>query len=444
MKKQEINYPYLEKPVKIYTLENGHKIVIAKKTGKMANISSWVKTGSINENDNNNGVSHFLEHLMFKGTHKFKAGEFDRILERKGGIINAATWKDYTFYYVTIAKDSLDLAIKMHADMMIDPILPEDEIGEAFDIKGKIPEQKRERYVVIEEIKMREDESWNKTYNAVNKLMYENHPYRRDVIGTPEIISSISRDDIMAYYREFYKPDNITTIVVGDFDEHEILNKVIENFKFCDETPVNLPQTTPELKIDGQKYTESKADVNTGYIMFGFLAPGACDLQTNIALDLISTILGDGKSSRLNTKFIENIKEPYYYCLTTCHYPFRDGDNFFIQANFDPKFKDVVIQELKDELKNLDNITQNELKKAKKRAKVQFAQDSETVSDIADNIGYYISVCGDLKFASHYEEILDTIDVEYLQNLAARYLNENSCAISVLMPSEDKADEINQ
>lgn len=438
MKKEEINYPYLEEPVKIYTLENGHKIVIAKKTGKMANISSWVKTGSINENSKNNGVSHFLEHLMFKGTHKFKAGEFDRILERKGGIINAATWKDYTFYYVTIAVDSLDLAIKMHADMMIDPILPEDEIGEAFDVNGEIPEQKRERYVVIEEIKMREDESWNKTYNAANNLMYENHPYKRDVIGTPEIISRISRDEIMAYYKEFYKPDNITTIVVGDFNEDEILNKVIENFKFQDTSPVKLVETTPEIKIKEQKYTEKTADIKTGYAMFGFLAPCASNLKTNIGLDLVSTILGDGKSSRFNVKFIENVQEPHYYCISTCHYQFRDGDNFFIQANFDPKFKDTVIQELKDELKNLSKITENELKKAKKRAKVQFAQDSETVSDIADNIGYYISVCGDLRAASHYEEILDTIDVEYLQNLAQEYLNENVCAISVLMPNEDK------
>ena len=143
--KQEINYPYLSKPVSVYTYPNGYRVVIAKKDSHMANISTWVKTGSINENEQNNGVSHFLEHLMFKGTTKYKAGVFDRTLESKGGIINAATWKDYTYYYVTIPKISFDIALHMHADMMVDPLIPEDEVGPSFVFGKEIPEQKRER-----------------------------------------------------------------------------------------------------------------------------------------------------------------------------------------------------------------------------------------------------------------------------------------------------------
>ena len=90
------------RPVEVYTMPSGHKIVFAHKQGGMVNISTWVKTGSINENEEINGISHFLEHLMFKGTHKHKAGEFDKTLEAYGAIVNAATWKDYTFYYVTL------------------------------------------------------------------------------------------------------------------------------------------------------------------------------------------------------------------------------------------------------------------------------------------------------------------------------------------------------
>ena len=104
MKKTLVKYPFLTKDVEIYEQDNGHKIVLAHKEGDMVNVSSWVKTGSINETDKNNGISHFLEHLMFKGTHKHKAGEFDHILESRGAIVNAATWKDYTFYYVTLPK----------------------------------------------------------------------------------------------------------------------------------------------------------------------------------------------------------------------------------------------------------------------------------------------------------------------------------------------------
>ena len=192
MKKTLIKYPFLTKEVEIYERDNGHKIVLAHKEGGMVNISSWVKTGSINENDHNNGISHFLEHLMFKGTHKHKAGEFDRILEARGAIVNAATWKDYTFYYVTLPKgennENFYKALELHADMMIDPVIPDYEMGAPFDVNDKKVTDKRERHVVIEEIRMRKDQPWTKVYNATNKAMYTSHPYKRDVIGTPEII----------------------------------------------------------------------------------------------------------------------------------------------------------------------------------------------------------------------------------------------------------------
>src|SRR5574344_2212548 len=151
MKKTFVKYPFLTRDAIIYERENGHKIVFAHKEGELVNVSTWVKTGSINEDDNINGISHFLEHLMFKGTHKHKAGYFDKTLEAKGAIVNAATWKDYTFYYVTLPKGAeckdLYLALELHADMMLDPIIPEDEIGPTFKLGDDNVAQKRERHV---------------------------------------------------------------------------------------------------------------------------------------------------------------------------------------------------------------------------------------------------------------------------------------------------------
>lgn len=441
IKKEEVTYPYLDKPVNIYTYPNGHKIVIAKKDSHMANISTWAKTGSINENEKNNGVSHFLEHLMFKGTTKYKAGVFDRTLESKGGIINAATWKDYTYYYVTIPKRAFDTAIEMHADMMVDPIIPEDEVGPAFKFGSEIPEQKRERYVVIEEIRMGKDNNWRKVYSALNDAMYEKHPYKREVIGTGEIIASIPRDEIMRYYKTFYSPNNLTTIVVGDFKDEEILAKLEKEFKFKDYS--NFEKCTSDEKIPetinkNPKNIELKGDVNTGYLMAGFLCDSAKNLKETIALDVISIILGEGKSSRLQTRFIENPKEPYVYQIETCHYQFRDGDNFFIEANFDPEKKDTFIEEIKEELEKLSSISEEELKKAKKRAKVNFAQEAETVSDIADSIGYYMTVCEDLKPASIYLDTLNEIDTSYISQIASKYLNKDICSTCVLLPQGEK------
>lgn len=442
MNKTSIKYPYLTQDVEVYTRENGHTIVLAHKEGEMANVSTWVKTGSINEDDRINGISHFLEHLMFKGTHKHKAGEFDRILEAKGAIVNAATWKDYTFYYVTLPKgeDNKDLyqAIELHADMMLDPILPYEEIGAPFDLNDTNVTDKRERHVVIEEIRMRKDQNWTKVYNACNYNMYTKHPYKRDVIGTPEIISQVTRDDIMNYYKTFYSPENMTTIVVGDFDNKEILAKVEKEFDFKGRK--NAPKILNEIDapVSETKIVETSGHINTGYVMFGWLGPKAADLKATICLDLISIIFGDGTSSRLYQNLIEKLPEQIFNMINCEHYQFKDGNNFFIQGNFKPDSKDSAIELIKKELTNLLNtpITEKELLKSKKKTKSRFAYAAETVSEIGETIGYYTTVCEDLKLVEDYLNDLESITVEDLNDAIRKYLDTNNSVISILMPEK--------
>ncbi|MBQ4646744.1 MAG: insulinase family protein [Candidatus Gastranaerophilales bacterium] len=435
--KELVEYPYLEKPLSVYTLENGHKVVFAYKKSPMINVSSWVKTGSINENEENNGVSHFVEHLLFKGTTKYPAGVFDRKMEELGGIINAATWKDYTFYYINIPKEHHKIALEMHADMIVDALFPIEEIGPEFDPNGASPSEKRERYVVIEEIRMGEDNNWRKVYKNLNSSMYEKHPYRREVIGTKEIIANISQSEIAKYYKTFYTPQNITTIVVGEFDEEAMLKLVQENFKFKDNDDIEkcVPDVANcEIEIKNPKTVVDYSEVNTGYLMMGALCDSAKNLKETIALDLISTILGDGKSSRLYADLIEKVENPHYYQLESCHYQFKDGDNFLIEANFDANKKDVVVEEIKAQLEKLSDITEIELQKAKKRAKVNFAQESEMVSDIADAIGYWMTVCEDVTLANEYLSILEEIDCKYLQEISKKYLSSEKLSISLLLP----------
>lgn len=439
VEKKLVEYPYLAEPLRVLTFENGHKLVLAKKESPMVNISTWVKTGSVNENADNNGVSHFLEHLMFKGTTKYKAGEFDCTLERKGGITNAATGKDYTFYYVAIPKKHLKLALHMHGDMMSDPVLPDDEIGASFDIKAGTPLDGRERAVVIEEIRMCEDRSWRKVYDKLNDAMYTKHPYKRTVIGSREIIAGISRDDILAYYQNFYTPANMVTIISGQFDDEEIINLVQQEFKFKNAAPKKLlspDDRTPELTIQSPVILEDTAEIQTGYIMFGFLCDVANNLKETIALDLISVILGEGKSSRFYRKFIETPEKPHFYQIETCHYQYKDGDNFYIEANFDADYKDEAVAEIRSELDKISSIGIDELNKAKKRLKVNFAEGAETVSDISETIGHYMTVIGDIALANTYLKTLDDIDIEYVQMIAGKYLSADKCSVSILMPKK--------
>ncbi len=441
MKKTTVKYPYLTEDVEIYERENGHKIVLAHKEGELVNVSTWVKTGSINEDDTNNGISHFLEHLMFKGTHKHKAGYFDKTLEAKGAIVNAATWKDYTFYYVTLPKGpqncDLNLAIELHADMMLDPVLPEDEIGAPFDLSDPKVTDKRERHVVIEEIRMRKDQNWTKVYNACNFNMYKKHPYKRDVIGTPEIISRVTRDEIMNYYKTFYTPENMTTIIVGDFDKEKILEKVEKEFDFKGRE--NTPKRINELDTptDHTIVVENKGKSNTSYLMLGFLGPKANQLKENIELDIISIILGESTSSRLYQNLIEKQKEPIFNMVSAEHYQFKDGNNFFVQANFKPEKRDKAIELVKKEIENLltNKITEDELEKAKKKIKSRFAFSAETVSEIGETIGYYMTVCEDLKLIENYLKDVEDITIDNLENTIKKYLSLNNAVISLLEPS---------
>ena len=440
MKQSLIKYPYLTEDVEIYERDNGHKIVLANKEGELVNVSTWVKTGSINEDDQINGISHFLEHLMFKGTHKHKAGYFDKTLEAKGAIVNAATWKDYTFYYVTLPKGPQDrdlyLAIELHADMMLDPVLPEEEIGAPFDLNNPKVTDKRERHVVIEEIRMRKDQNWTKVYNACNFNMYKKHPYKRDVIGTPEIISRVTRDEIMNYYKTFYSPENMTTIIVGDFDKEKVLEKVEKEFDFKGRP--NAPKKINEIDTptDNTIVVENRAKTNTSYLMVGFLGPKANQLKENIELDIISIILGESTSSRLYQNLIEKQPEQIFNMANAEHYQFKDGNNFFIQANFKPEKREIALQLIKQEIKNLvtNRITEEELEKAKKKTKSRFAFAAETVSEIGETIGYYMTVCEDLKLIENYLKDVEEITIEDLENTVKKYLNLDNAVISILEP----------
>jgi zinc protease len=283
---------------------------------------------------------------------------------------------------------------------------------------------------------MRKDQPWTKVYNVCNRNMYTSHPYKRDVIGTPEIISQVTREEIDGYYRKFYTPKNVTTIVVGDFDHEEVLKIVSDNFQFPNRVENESVAHEIDTPIAETKYIENKANVQTSYLMFGWLGPKACELKASICLDLVSIIFGNGSSSRLQQNLVEKLPEKIFNMIGSEHYQFKDGNNFFIQANFKPESKDRAIDLVKQELANLleVRISDEELSKAKKRIKSRFAYAAETVSEIGETIGYYMTVCDDLSLVEEYLTDLDSITVEDLNDAIKKYLSLDNAVISVLVP----------
>ena len=202
----------------VQKLPNGQTVVVYPiKDNPIVTIDTWIKTGSINETDENNGVAHFLEHLFFKGTKSHPTGDMDRILESKGAVVNAATSKDFTHYYITIPSEYFDTAMELHSDMLLHPQIPRKEL-------------EKERKVVIEEI-MKDANSPNTlVYDNLINMLYTTHPYKRKVIGKANIISKIQREEILDYYNKYYNPSNMVTVIVGDVDSASAIDKVKYDF----------------------------------------------------------------------------------------------------------------------------------------------------------------------------------------------------------------------
>ena len=463
-----IQIPYLTQEqngkdagAKVVTYDNGYTFVFVPKKGDVFNISTWVKTGSIHEDDQINGISHFLEHLMFKGTDRFKPGEFDKAMESMGAVINAATWKDFTFYYVTGPKGraainetgaNFDRALDMHGDMMLGSTIPDEEVGPPYDpFDENYRGEKRERSVVIEEISMREDQPWTKIYNAVNHMMYPvEHPYQRDVIGTRAIIGNIPRETIYQYYRHWYSPANLTTIVVGDFDFEDLEQKVAKTFDFQKfgtsssgqqaKMTAHSGKALADKRPSEKHYTEITGDYQTSFFIVGYHGPNPQNLKETIAMDVVSHVLGESRSSRLTQALLEKPANPVYNYVSTDQSTFKLGNVFFIQGNFTAEDAKSTLHQLETEVEKLlttQPITADEFNRAVKKLKVDFAATSETASGIAETIGEALTVSGTLDSYLDYLEVLSHLTVDQVNAVAQQYLTLDKAFTAIMIPSED-------
>ena len=232
----------LEDGLSVNTLPSGQKVVIKEvHDNPIVMIDNWINTGSIYEDDKTTGISHFLEHLFFKGTQKYPTGTIEKILDSKGAQLNAGTSKDFTHYYIQIPSKDFDLALELHSDMLQNPLSPRKEL-------------ERERPVVIEEISKNKDSATRVAFDNLYELIYSksNHPYKRGVIGKKEIIENVTREEILNYFNKFYTPDAYTTVIVGDVNKDEALAKVQNAFKQTKKKQVKVkyPKVKPLTKIE--------------------------------------------------------------------------------------------------------------------------------------------------------------------------------------------------
>ena len=410
----------------VHKLPNGQTVIIEQiKNNPIVTIDTWVRTGSINETDKNSGISHFLEHLFFKGTQEHPTGDFDKILESKGAITNAATSKDFTHYYITIASDYFDLATELHADMLLHPQIPRKEM-------------EKERKVVIEEIAKSANVPETICYENLVKLMYTHHPYLRRVLGSETVIQNVTREEVLDYYNTYYTPSNMITLVVGDIEPQHALEIIKKYFNAPYKKPV-VNTFKKEKLLTEQKRNITYTDKNTGYMLIGFRGADVSENDT-YALDVLANILGSGRTSRLY-KSLKDQKQ-IVNSVSSYNATMRDDGIFVIRSSFVPQNLQVVEDSIFDEIAKIQDkgITETELNTAKKMIESDTYYARESVSNIATEMGYLTALTGSIKYYGEYLKNINKVKASDVKRVADKYLDKSNSAVSIILP---KGFEIN-
>lgn len=412
----------------VHKLNNGQTVIIEQiKNNPIVTIDTWVRTGSINETDKNSGISHFLEHLFFKGTQTHPTGEFDKILESKGAVTNAATSKDFTHYYITIASNYFDLATELHADMLLHPQIPRKEM-------------EKERKVVIEEIAKSANVPETICYENLVKLMYKNHPYSRRVLGFESVVENVTREEVLEYYNTYYTPSNMVTLVVGDVEPEHALEIVKKYFDSPYKKPV-INSFKKEKMLTEQKRNITYTEKETGYMLIGFRSADISE-KDNYALDVLSTILGTGRTSRLYQSLKD--KKQLVNSISTYNATMRDDGMFVVKSTFKPQNLDIVENGIFDEINNIrkSGISAVELNTAKKMIESTTYYERESISNIATEMGYTIILTGNTKYYEDYLKNINKVTCADVQRVANKYLYKNNSAVSVILPKSYKNSSV--
>lgn len=408
----------------MYKLDNGQTVVVQEvKNNPIVTIDTWIKTGSIDEEDSNNGVAHFLEHLFFKGTKTHEPGEFDKILETKGAITNAATSKDFTHYYITIPSKDFDLAMDLHGDMILHPLIPRKEM-------------EKERKVVLEEISKDLNSPTKIMQDNLNSMLYTTHPYKRKVIGRSDVIETITRDQVLSFYNKNYSPSNMVTVIIGDVDANHAIEKTKEAFN-AEYKKQTKTIYTKEAPLTKQQKKVEYLDTESGYMVIGFRGTPIDD-KDSYALDVLATILGDGRSSVLNQVLKE--KKRIAFSVDAGNSTFRDDGIFYISANYEPSkckiVQDTIFNEIEKIQKN--GVTDDQLKLAKNIIERSTYYSRESITNIATEIGYTMALTNDIKFYDTYLDNIKNVSKEDVKKVAEKYLGINRSAISIVLPKSAK------
>jgi len=420
----------LRADVKEYTLDNGLKVLISEDHKvPLATFQIWYRVGSRNEKSGTSGLSHLLEHMMFKGTPRYGSKEFSRIVQKNGGMDNAYTTTDHTTYFQTMASDRIGLSIDLESDRMTNLIM---------DPK----ETMAERAVVMEERRLRtEDDPQNDLFeNAIATAMKE-HPYRRPVLGWMSDIAAIQRDDLYAYYKKYYAPNNAFVVIVGDVNPEEVMKKIKAAFGQIKGSEIQKSHIAQESQQDGEKRVSLKKEAELPYILIAYHTPSVPH-EDSYGLDVLSTILSGGKSSRLYKSLVYE-KKLALNAGADYSGMYLDPFLFFLWGTPAPG-KDVAELEkmIYAEIEAIKSFppSEQEVQKAKNQIEASFVFGQDSLYMQAMEIGRF-ELIGGWKLKDTYLDGIRKVTPEDVRRVAQKYFSEENRTVGILIPQKVRGEQ---
>ncbi|HEX7621107.1 MAG TPA: pitrilysin family protein [Anaerolineales bacterium] len=416
-----------------YLLANGLKVLL-KEIHTAPLISSWIwyRVGSRDEITGHTGMSHWCEHMQFKGTPQFPSNVLDRAVSRDGGMWNAFTYFDWTTYFETMPADKIELGLRIEADRMINSLFDEKEVAS-------------ERTVVISEREGSENEPYFLLGETVQNAAFRTHPYHHEVIGDLPDLKSMSRADLYHHYRTYYSPNNALISVAGDFKTREMLTRIREIFEQIP-AGVNPPRISrPEPAANGEHRLTVEGSGETTYLDISYHAPAANDpdffavtvLDSLLAGPSSLNMFGGGgisnKTSRLYRSLVEKelavsvsgglsaTADPFLYSVVITVHPKRKPEE--AMAAFDDEIK--CIQDKR--------IPLAEITRAIKQARALFAYGSENITNQAFWLGHAEMFASYDWFLTYLEKLAKVTPAE-LQRVAQKYLRPQNRVVGTFIP----------
>ncbi|MEM9266896.1 MAG: pitrilysin family protein [Cyanobacteria bacterium P01_F01_bin.13] len=401
-------------------LANGLTIIAEQMpTAAAVNLNIWLRVGSRVESDAINGMAHFLEHMIFKGTPQLQCGEFERLIEERGAITNAATSQDYTHYYITTAPKDFAKLAPLQIELLLNAALYESDF-------------ERERPVILEEIRRSEDNPRRRVFQHSMALNFEQLPYRRTVLGPTSVIENLSAKQMRDFHSRWYQPQNMTAVVVGDLPIEQLITTVEQSFEQslanrCQQSikePLEgVPLYTPEAPFESiARVDYTDATLQQARLVLSWRVPGLRQLSETYALDVVASILGQGRTARL----VQDLRETraLVNSIATSNITYGEQGVFYILANLAIENLEAVEAAVLDHIQRLHEqpVSEAELNRVQTQVANRYIFGNETSSDRANMYGYYHAMTGDIENALNYPTAIKAIDAAAIQSAVQRYL----------------------